>query len=364
MFKVLNTNIFSDRIEFVPDYLFERADFNSFTEKEWNQLLTLDETIEYEIDPLRQFSFYSAKMRFLTDPPYVYIEYYIVKSRLMNSEIIAYAMFNVQTPESSNYQHTGNQVRTWIVVHPNHRKKGIGTNLIKILCERGLELDKTEITFNSAILAGQKFLDRFTNKSALDSAENVLDLKSIDWDSIKRWNTEAKAKSPDITIETFEYLPDEIIERYAKTETALLNDVPFGDLGLKFTITPDQIRKWEEYSKNFDLVPIVKISREKDGNISGMTDIKFNPHTPTFIDQGLTGVLRKYRGRRLGLLLKTDMLLTIKKRFPEAKYIFTGNADENAPMLRINHQLGFKKHSSWKAYKFQINELLDKLNTN
>ena len=84
------------------------------------------------------------------------------------------------------------------------------------------------------------------------------------------------------------------------------------------------------------------ITTESDGKISGLTEIMDFPDRPTFIEQRLTGVRQKYRGRSLGKWLKALMLLQIKDEFPKAKIIKTENAATNVPMLAINEQLGFK----------------------
>lgn len=48
------------------------------------------------------------------------------------------------------------------------------------------------------------------------------------------------------------------------------------------------------------------------------------------------------------------MLLYIRKEYPGVKYVATGNADSNAPMLAINNRLGFKKHLAIKLYKLKL----------
>lgn len=45
------------------------------------------------------------------------------------------------------------------------------------------------------------------------------------------------------------------------------------------------------------------------------------------------------------------------EKFPEIKYISTGNADANAPMLSINNRMGFKLFEKTRLYKFKIGEL-------
>ena len=55
-------------------------------------------------------------------------------------------------------------------------------------------------------------------------------------------------------------------------------------------------------------------------------------------------MLPKYRGHGLGKWLKAAMLEKVLAERPAVKFVRTGNADENVPMLKINHALGFKPY--------------------
>jgi GNAT superfamily N-acetyltransferase len=55
-----------------------------------------------------------------------------------------------------------------------------------------------------------------------------------------------------------------------------------------------------------------------------------------------TAVSREYQNRGLGRWLKAAMLQKLITERPNVKRVRTGNAHSNAPMLRINNELGFK----------------------
>ena len=54
-----------------------------------------------------------------------------------------------------------------------------------------------------------------------------------------------------------------------------------------------------------------------------------------------------------------DKILTERS---QAKYIRTGNADSNGPMLKINHELGFKPYISRMTWQIEADKLAAYLN--
>ena len=80
----------------------------------------------------------------------------------------------------------------------------------------------------------------------------------------------------------------------------------------------------------------------KDGaRYVGLSSLSRADYSPAVFKQGLTGVLRAYRGRGIATALKLETV-----RYARAHgyaEIRTWNAAGNAPMLRINDALGFRK---------------------
>ncbi|MCP4421166.1 MAG: GNAT family N-acetyltransferase, partial [Chloroflexi bacterium] len=60
------------------------------------------------------------------------------------------------------------------------------------------------------------------------------------------------------------------------------------------------------------------------------------------------------RNHGIGRALKAAMLEKIVAEQSEAKFIRTGNADANVPMLRINNELGFKPYQSEIVWQLKV----------
>jgi GNAT superfamily N-acetyltransferase len=103
------------------------------------------------------------------------------------------------------------------------------------------------------------------------------------------------------------------------------------------------------------------LTREADGTISGITDIAYSPFQPDRVSQRFTGVRVEARGRGLGKWLKASMLEYIRRTYPEAEWVTTGNANSNDPMLGINHKLGFRRYRGNTTYQISRDSLAARL---
>jgi GNAT superfamily N-acetyltransferase len=74
-------------------------------------------------------------------------------------------------------------------------------------------------------------------------------------------------------------------------------------------------------------------------------------HEPGFVRQQFTGVRLAAQGRGIGKWLKAAMLEHLREAHRDTVYVTTENARSNAPMLAINHRLGFRLHRSSVDYQ-------------
>ncbi len=209
--------------------------------------------------------------------------------------------------------------------------------------------------------SGRAFLKKHGAEFTIESAENRLELKDVDWALMQTWVNEGPKRAEGVIIESFYECPEAILNEYCEMFTEALNMQPLGDSEFRSNIDGKLRRQTEQQYRDIGYTNYTLISREKDGKISGLTDFFYDSRDSYKILQNLTGVRPEFRGRGLGKWLKAKMILHIKDTYPDVERIITGNAEANAPMNSINKRMGFKKHKAAESYKFQVEETAKKL---
>lgn len=248
-----------------------------------------------------------------------------------------------------------------IQVLPECRRQGMARALLQTILTRAEQHGRRLLmtNTNNRVLAGAAFMQNLGAQMALESHRNQLDLRELDQALIQNWLTRAAT-----TCTGFELLfwdgafPDEHLLAFT-TLFAVMNTVPRGNLEIEdFVFTPDLLRLMEQSWFTQGLKHWTLVVRElTTGNLVGYTDITWNPKQPQIVHQQHTGVLATHRDLGLGRWLKAAMLEKIQFEVPQARFIRTNNADMNAPMLKINVELGFKPHVAQAQWQVNTNQV-------
>ncbi|MCK4845549.1 MAG: GNAT family N-acetyltransferase, partial [Candidatus Heimdallarchaeota archaeon] len=249
------------------------------------------------------------------------------------SKIIAWAGFGVEKESSSSYEENKHLASTNIAVLHDYQRKGIGTELLKVLVKETQSFGITVLETGTDTDSGRAFLKYYGAQLTIEGAENRLKLEEVDWELMQSWVDEGPKRAKDVKLESFTVCPEEFLEEYAEIYTEALNMQPLGESEHRANIDGKARRQVERRTKEIGRINYTLISREKDGRISGMTEIYYDPRETHVIHQELTCVRPEFRGRGLGKWLKGQMILYIRKTYPEAQQVNTGNAETNAPML-------------------------------
>ncbi len=278
-----------------------------------------------------------------------------------SQEFIGRLFFSTVNEESNEYEKTKHIANVDVNVLKEFSDTDLGEQLFKIALELTKENKLIEVIEGCSVLERDwELWEKFGGKKTAEVAVNRLYMDEIDWNLMTKWKDEGlkRAEKEGISLQMFKDCPEEIIEEYTTLFTEVINLVPFEDLEWSPSAeTPKSRRVREESLRKVDYNWYTLITKEKDGTISGLTEIQQSKHRPHRINQELTGVKPEYRGRGLGKWLKAEMLFFIKKELPETIFIQTGNAEVNAPMLSINEKMGFKRYHLDKFYTIKLDEL-------
>lgn len=160
-----------------------------------------------------------------------------------------------------------------------------------------------------------------------------------------RADTAARAAGPDYRVVLWDArCPDEWVDQFATLVGRMSTDAPAGGLDLQEEVwDAARIRQDEATHRARGMTERVAAAvHVPTQTLAAFTSLVSRPDTDEFVHQDDTLVLREHRGRRLGMLVKTANLTRLAQVQPGARRIGTWNAEENAPMLAINTELGFR----------------------
>ena len=275
----------------------------------------------------------------------------------LNDTVIAELFLNVDTKEEEN----PHLFRFSLYVLKPYRTKGYAKLLLPKLLDfankhkRSLAQSHT----TSRVVAGREFAEYLNAHERYNESYNQLVLEKLDNSLVQNWLSESK-----LAAQSFEMgfwgnvYPENEIDAIAEL-IDVMNTAPKGDLDMADTKTkPKKLREGEAYIQaRGDERRTLYLRHKESGELAGYTQTFWEPETPEVIYQDDTGVLPKYRGNKLGKWLKAAMLEKIMAERPNVKFIRTGNAVSNEPMLAINHALGFELYESTDVWQIEVDKL-------
>lgn len=278
---------------------------------------------------------------------------------LDGDDLVSTFYAGVVKPEAPEYETNKHLIWADFGVLKDRRRQGIGTDWLRKLAALAQEYDRRVLTFGTEEDDGRAFLKSIGAEMKLAGAENRLDFEEVDWDMVRTWVAEGEKKSPDTELVFYEgRVPEEAVEELCKAMTEFLNTMPFDDLDHgDIVMTPEDVKDMYERYDVLKAEHHTYLTREPEGTISGITDIAYFPSQPDRVSQQFTGVDTGQRGRGLGKWLKAAMLEYVRERYPEVRWVVTGNANSNAAMLAINHRLGFKEHKAAESFQMSLDSL-------
>lgn len=251
-------------------------------------------------------------------------------------------------------------------VLPEFRQRGWARRLLIPIAETA-QADQRRLLITTTydrMPGGEAFMTRLGAKPGLPIRLNQLRLSELDRDLINLWLLRGQQRASEFELGLWDGpYPEDQLESISSL-LELTNQQPFGEIEIEdMHMTPAQLRQTEQQliargSQRWTYYLIEKAS----GKFAGYTETTWNPNRPEILNQDMTGVFPEYRNQGLGRWLKAAMLDKVLRERPQVKYVRTGNADMNKPMLKINTELGFKPYMAsiiWQVEISRIQEYLD-----
>jgi mycothiol synthase len=252
-------------------------------------------------------------------------------------------------------------VQLEIIVEPHLRRKGIGRTLLRHAAEHTRSLGRSLMLTDSTdrVAAGEPFLEKFGFTRGLENHTNQLKLAELPDGLLENWTNR---QPQDYTLEIWQNtIPEADLLGFVELNK-VMNSAPKDDLELEDVhLTPELVRQQETLRAAGNGEALTAVVRHKSGELVGLNELSWTKNRASIVSQGSTGVKPEHRNHGLGRWLKAANVQRLLEVNPEAKFIRTGNADSNAPMLKINFEMGFKPYVASIVWQGDVGTILERL---
>jgi mycothiol synthase len=295
-------------------------------------------------------------------PDFVEYEAYVVWDA-SHTEIIAFGLINIYNTGDNEHLAEIN-----IEVLPKYRQQGIGKQALKLFLSFAKKhRRKLLLAFTSNRIPESEILfEHMGARKGLGMHINQLKLSEFDKTLVQKWLAQSEKLSSDFELGFLDgAYPDALINDIVDLYQEVGNDQPREDLEMEDQkFTPQIMRQMEQsmFARGDRRWTMYLLDRTQ-GKIAGLTEVFWNPNRAMILNQGFTGIYPAYRSKGLGKWLKAEMMNKLLNERPEVEFVRTGNANSNAPMLKINIEMGFKPYTANTIWQVETEKVESYLST-
>jgi GNAT superfamily N-acetyltransferase len=266
-----------------------------------------------------------------------------------------------QLPQTENLS----MVYLELIVHPQHRRRGIGTNLLKEVYAAARRHDRSLIEIETVRTlpgggardeAGYRYLTDRAHQPGMTSIRSrceVVDHAGADQATLAEAWTHADGYS---LVQWRDAAPEEIVKDVAALQSRLMLDAPTGDLAVEQQLyDANRVRTQEatELARGHRSYSTAA-RHDATGQIVARTKLAFEANDDTHARQRTTIVEPSHRGRRLGLIVKAANHAYTRTHEPALRVIDAYNAEKNTHMRAVNTTLGFQPVDAWPTFQLPV----------
>jgi GNAT superfamily N-acetyltransferase len=245
----------------------------------------------------------------------------------------------------------------WLMVHPDHRRRGYGTELLEHLEQEAKAAGRTSILLDgweserTAAFATRAGLQR--KSQAINRRQHLRELE--DGLVSELYDEAARAAADYELVRIVGRTPPELVDAMVSLVGAI-NDAPTDDLDIEDEVfSAERLAAYEDATAAAGSRLYRLVARHRTtGELGGHTVVAVEGGRPAVAHQHDTAVARAHRGHRLGLLLKAGMLLWLAEAEPQLQTVDTWNTESNDHMIAVNERLGYRVMGREMEYQKSI----------
>ncbi len=290
-------------------------------------------------------------------PDFVEVHIWLARE---NNAAIGYA--NMQVAHLPDNQHVA-QLNVQIL--PEHRNKGLGKTILKEVCDTAKDANRSLLLAIShdKISAGESFLERYGFGRGMETKVSQLEVAKLESGMLEDWIKTGETRASDYLLGTWDAaIPEGEVVAFAKLMD-VMNTQPKGDLEMEDEhLSPQVIRDMEKVKFGSGGKRVISyVKHRSTGEFAGYSELEWHPTRASIVTQQATGVNPEHRNLGLGRWLKAANLKEMLAMNLDAKFVRTGNANDNAAMLKINIELGFAPYHAATVWQGNTDIILEKL---
>jgi GNAT superfamily N-acetyltransferase len=245
----------------------------------------------------------------------------------------------------------GHVARIDVRVLPAWRRRGVGSALVAFAEGTAARTGRTEVGGMDQTPTREDYVDSagsFARRLGFEPVQRVthrrlsLPLTVAHEEALRR---HPKATPTGYTLLTFvDGWPEQYVEDRCELGRRMSTDVPMGEQEWEEEVWDAQrLRDLQATLEAQNRAIVITAARDDEsGRLVAFTELAVPLGAPESAWQWDTLVLREHRGHGLGFAVKLANLRATLTRHPGVRCINTQNAEDNAPMIAINDEMGFE----------------------